>query len=380
MYRVVITESCVSLMSRMSRIEEEIAFDSVEEAIEEIAAGRPVIVTDDESRENEGDLIVAASEVTPEVVNMMIQHARGLICAPCTGHHLQRLGINRMVDENREAHKTDFTISIDAADGITTGISAYDRFRTLQLLGNPNTSPDEFVQPGHIFPLKARDGGVLERAGHTEAAIDLASLAGLFPCAAICEILNDDGSMARIPELCVFKEKFGLKMISIAALIEYRRKRDKLVDEVSELPFESEFGSFRLKVFRSRLDHIEHYALLSGEIGPSPTLVRVHAENLFTDLFRKTGSEGSDGLQRALTRIGKEGCGAVVFISRPDNGLSQIDNSAGKTGDMGLRDYGIGAQILVALGLEKIRLLSNTSRNVVGLDGYGLEIVEQVSL
>ncbi len=237
----------------MSQIEEEFAFDSVEEAIEEIAAGRPVIVTDDESRENEGDLIVAASKVTPEVVNMMIQHARGLIClAPCTGHHLQRLGINRMVDENREAHKTDFTISIDAADGITTGISAYDRFRTLQLLGNPDTSPDEFVQPGHIFPLKARDGGVLERAGHTEAAIDLASPCRALPLrAAICEILNDDGSMARIPELCVFKEKFGLKMISIAALIEYRRKRDKLVDEIRELPFESEFGSFRLKVFRA---------------------------------------------------------------------------------------------------------------------------------
>lgn len=379
-YRVVIGATCVSLGNRMSQIEEEIAFDSVEEAIEEIAAGRPVIVTDDESRENEGDLIVAAAKVTPEVVNMMIQHARGLICAPCTGHHLQRLGINRMVDENREAHKTDFTISIDAAEGITTGISAYDRFRTLQLLGNPETSPDEFVQPGHIFPLKARDGGVLERAGHTEAAIDLASLAGLFPCAAICEILNDDGSMARIPELHAFKEKFGIKMISIAALIEYRRKRDKLVEEVREIPFESEFGSFRLKVFRSKLDHIEHYALLSGDIGPEPTMVRVHAENLFTDLFRKTGGQGNKSLQKALSRVGKEGRGAVVFISRPDNGLSQIDDSVEKPGDMGLRDYGIGAQILVALGLCQIRLLSNTSRNVVGLDGYGLEIVEQLAL
>lgn len=364
----------------MSQIEEEIAFDSVEEAIEEIAAGRPVIVTDDESRENEGDLIVAASKVTPEVVNMMIQHARGLICAPCTSHHLQRLGINRMVDENRESHKTDFTISIDAAEGITTGISAYDRFRTLKLLGDPESSPESFVQPGHIFPLKAKDGGVLERAGHTEAAIDLASLAGLFPCAAICEILNDDGSMARIPELLAFKQRFGLKMISIAALIEYRHKRDKLVEETRELPFESELGTFRLKVFRSKLDHLEHYVLVSGELGPEPTLVRVHAENIFTDLFRKTGGHGCDLLQRALARISEAGEGAVVFISRPDKGFGQIDGSTEKPGDMGLRDYGIGAQILVALGLEKIRLLSNTSRNVVGLDGYGLEIVEQVAL
>lgn len=364
----------------MRQIEEEIAFDSVEEAIREIAAGRPVIVTDDEARENEGDLIVAAAKITPEVVNMMIQHARGLICAPCTAHHLQRLGINRMVDENREAHKTDFTISVDAAEGISTGISAYDRFRTIQLLGNPDTSPDELVQPGHIFPLKAKDGGVLERAGHTEAAIDLASLAGLFPCAAICEILNDDGSMARTPELQIFKQKFGLKMISIAALIEYRRKRDKLVEETHEMPFQSELGTFRLKVFRSKLDHLEHYALVAGELSPLPTLVRVHAENLFTDLFRKKGGHGSDFLHAALSRINEEGVGAVVFISRPDKGFSQIASLNEKPGDMGLRDYGIGAQILVSLGLEKIRLLSNTSRNVVGLDGYGLEIVEQVAL
>ncbi len=364
----------------MSQIEEAIAFDSVEEAIEEIAAGRPVIVTDDESRENEGDLIVAAAKVTPEVINMMIQHARGLICAPCTAHHLQRLGINRMVDENREAHKTDFTISIDAAEGITTGISAYDRFRTLQLLGDPETPPDAFVQPGHIFPLKAKDGGVLQRAGHTEAAIDLAALAGLFPCAAICEILNDDGSMARIPELLAFKRKFGVKMISIAALIEYRSKRDTLVEEIRELPFESAFGDFRLKVFRSAIDQREHYALVAGEIGPEPTMVRVHAENLFVDLFRKSGESSGDALHAALKRIGEEGNGAVVLISRQDKGLSQIDDSCEKPGDMGLRDYGMGAQILVALGLEKIRLLSNTNRNVVGLDGYGLEIVEQLNL
>ncbi len=365
----------------MSQIDQEIAFDSVEEAIAEVAAGRPVIVTDDEDRENEGDLIIAAAKVTPESVNMMIQHARGLICAPCTGHHLQQLGITRMVDENREAHKTDFTVSVDAAEGITTGISAYDRFRTIQLLGNPDTRPDEFVQPGHIFPLKAKDGGVLERAGHTEAAIDLASLAGLFPCGVVCEILNDDGTMARVPELYAFKQRHGLKMISIAALIEYRSKRDKLVELVREMPFASELGTYSLKIFRSKLDHLEHYALVAGNLDGSPTLVRVHAENLFTDLFKKVGGQSSDPLHAAMKRISEEGLGAVVFISRPDKGFSLIEASKeGKPGSMGLRDYGIGAQILVALGLEKIRLLSNTSRNVVGLDGYGLEIVEQVEL
>lgn len=364
----------------MSQIDQEIAFDTVEEAIAEVAAGRPVIVTDDEDRENEGDLIVAAAKVTPESVNMMIQHARGLICAPCTAHHLQRLGISQMVDENRESHKTDFTVSVDAAEGITTGISAYDRFRTIQLLGNPDTRPDEFVQPGHIFPLKAKDGGVLERAGHTEAAVDLASLAGLFPCGAICEILNDDGTMARVPELYAFKRKFDLKMISIAALIEYRSKRDKLVELVRELPFESEFGQFSLKVFRSKLDQVEHYALVAGEVDSSPTLVRMHAENLFADLFRKNGKQSSDSLHAAMKKIAEEGAGAVVFISRPDRGLSQLEEVKASTASSELRDYGIGAQILVALGLEKIRLLSNTSRNVVGLDGYGLEIVEQVDL
>ena len=361
----------------MSLVESQTFFDSVEEAISEIAAGRPVIVTDDESRENEGDLIVAASKITPEVVNMMIQHARGLICAPCTAHHLQRLGINQMVDENRESHKTDFTVSVDAAEGISTGISAYDRSRTIQLLGDPDTRPDELVQPGHIFPLKAKDGGVLERAGHTEAAIDLASLAGLYPCAAICEILNDDGSMARTPELATFKERFGLKMISIAALIEYRSKRDKLVEETHDLPFESDFGSFRLKVFQNKIDQREHYAIVAGQLGPEPTLVRVHAENLFVDLLRMKGKRGGDYLNAALRRIAEEGRGAVVLISRPDKGLSQVEGNLDKPADMGLRDYGMGAQILVALGLEKIRLLSNTSRNVVGLDGYGLEIVAQ---
>ncbi|MCH6258869.1 3,4-dihydroxy-2-butanone-4-phosphate synthase [Puniceicoccaceae bacterium K14] len=368
----------------MSETQTDKIFDTVEEAIREIAAGRPVIVTDDEGRENEGDLVVAASKISSETVNMMIQHARGLICAPCTAHHLHRLGITQMVRENRESHKTDFTISVDAAEGITTGISAYDRFRTIQLLGNPDTRPDEFVQPGHIFPLKARDGGVLERAGHTEAAVDLASLAGLFPSAVICEILNDDGTMSRQGDLVKFKERFGLKMISIADLIEYRRRSEKLVELVHERPFESDFGTFQLKVFKSTLDGREHLAFVAGDLDEEPALVRVHGENLFSDLFREKGSRGHEGLDEAFRKIAQAGKGAVVYLQREDSGLgdskkSDSDDKSSRTG-MGLREYGIGAQILVALGLKKIRLLSNTNRNVVGLEGYDLEIVEHVSL
>lgn len=366
----------------MSETQTEKIFDTIEEAIADVALGRPVIVTDDEGRENEGDLIVAASKISPETVNMMILHARGLICAPCAGHHLHSLGITSMVRENRESHKTDFTVSIDAAEGITTGISAYDRFRTIQLLGDPETRPDDFVQPGHIFPLKARDGGVLERAGHTEAAVDLASLAGLFPAAVICEILNEDGTMSRQADLFEFKKKFGLKMISIADLIEYRRRSEKLVSLIHEEPFESEFGTFTLKVFKSKVDGREHLAFVAGELDDEPALVRVHGENLFSDLFRKKGGRGHEGLDAAFKKISQEGKGAVVYLQRDDSGLSSglRGESSSNGGDMGLREYGIGAQILVALGLKKIRLLSNTERNVVGLDGYDLEITERVSL
>ncbi|MDQ8202765.1 3,4-dihydroxy-2-butanone-4-phosphate synthase [Pelagicoccus sp. SDUM812003] len=356
-------------------------FDSVEEAIAEIAAGRPVIVTDDEDRENEGDLVFAASKASVENVNLMIQHARGLICVPCAPHHLQRLGISPMVQENRESHRTDFTISVDAAEGITTGISAYDRFKTIELLADPETRPDQLVQPGHIFPLKAKSGGVLERAGHTEAAVDLASLAGQFPCGVICEILNDDGTMARTPELFEFKKRFGLKMISIASLIEYRHQRENLVELVHERPFESAHGAFTLKVFRSVLDGREHFAFVAGELGEEPTLVRVHAENVLNDLFQPADAENSDAIGTALQRINAEGCGALVYIRRPSGGLVLKKGDGNEAAHrMSLREYGIGAQILSALGLSKIRLLSQTSRNVIALDGYGLEIVETVRL
>lgn len=354
-------------------------FDSIESAIQDIADGRMIIVTDDENRENEGDLVIAASKATPEMVNMMIRHARGLICAPTTGAQLRRLGINPMVQVNRESHKTAFTVSVDAAEGITTGISAFDRARTLSVLADPDAKPESLVQPGHIFPLRAKDGGVLERAGHTEAAVDLASLAGLHPSAAICEILNDDGTMARLPQLIEFKQRFGLKLISIADLIEYRHRRDRLVEPVCVRPFESEYGDFSLHVFRNKIDGRHHLAFCLGALDQEPTLVRVHSENLLGDLFRQRGSDSHGTLIGSLEAIAREGRGVVLYMEHAQGGADVLDRLAARHGaGMSFRDYGIGAQILVALGLRKIRLLSNSPRKVVGLDGYDLEIVELV--
>jgi 3,4-dihydroxy 2-butanone 4-phosphate synthase/GTP cyclohydrolase II len=359
-------------------------FDTVESAIQDIADGKPVIVTDDEGRENEGDLVIAAAKATPETINMMIRHARGLICVPTTGAQLRRLGINQMVQENRESHKTAFTVSVDAAEGITTGISAFDRARTVAILANPESQPEELVQPGHIFPLRAKDGGVLERAGHTEAAVDLASLAGLHPSAVICEILNEDGSMARLPELVDFKQRFGVKMISISALIEYRYQRDQLVEKVCTRPFPSEFGELTLHVFRSRIDGRHHLAFTLGETGPEPTLVRVQSENLLSDVFRLKGSDGHRAIAASLEAIARAGRGVMLYMEHAQGGadvIRRLDQRSGEGGaGMGFRDYGVGAQILGALGLRKIRLLTNNPRKVVGLEGYALEIVEQVTL
>ena len=360
-------------------------FDSVEEAVSEIAKGNLVIVTDDRNRENEGDVVMAASKATPERVNMMIQHARGLICVPTQSHQLKRLGLNPMVQENREAHGTDFTVSVDAADGITTGISAYDRTVTIRILADPEATPEMLVRPGHVFPLRARPGGVLERAGHTEAIIDLASLAGLSPTGVVCEILNEDGSCARLPELVEFKQRFGLKMIAIADLIIYRHRREKLIEEVADQPFSSDFGEFRLRIFRNVLDGRAHYALVKGEVDQEPTFVRVQAENLLSDLFRERGRNSGRDLAVSLDMIEEEGRGVVLYLEKPNGGLS-LDRRGGDRGkrlnpvQFDFRDYGIGAQILAELGLKKIRLLSNTTRKIVALEGYGLEIVEQVPL
>ena len=358
------------------------AFDSVQDAIADIAAGKMVIVTDDEARENEGDLVMAASMARTESINQMILHARGLICVPMMGHQLRKLGISPMSADNRESHRTDFAISVDAAEGITTGISAYDRARTIQILSNPNTHPNELVQPGHLFPLRAKDGGVLQRAGHTEAAVDLAQLAGLNPSGVICEILNEDGSLARVPDLIKFKHKHGFKMISIADLIQYRHTRDRLVEPILSKPFESDFGSFDLHLFRSILDGRQHIALSKGRLEAKPTLVRVHSENILSDLLRSKSTHGYNSLHRSLEIIHEAQNGVLLYIEQPQGGIHVDikDPKRMQASKMDFRDYGIGAQILVALGLKKIRLLSNTERKVVGLDGYDLEIVEQIKI
>lgn len=360
------------------------AFDKIEDAIRDIADGKMVIVTDDEARENEGDLIMAASKVTPQAINQMILHARGLICVPMLGHQLRRLGINPMASENRESHQTDFAISVDAADGITTGISAYDRAETIRILGDPNSHPEMLVQPGHVFPLRAKPGGVLQRAGHTEAAVDLAQLAGLHPSGVICEILNEDGTLARVPDLIKYKEKHGLKLISIADLIEYRHTRDRLVELVTKESFESEFGTFDLHIFRSILDDRQHLALSMGKLDQNPTLVRVQSENLLADVFRSKHLTGYNALTTSMKKIAEAGHGVLLYVEQAQGGI-KVSNKHPKNKSVGpskmdFRDYGIGAQILVQLGLQKIRLLSSTQRKVVGLDGYDLEIVEQINI
>jgi 3,4-dihydroxy 2-butanone 4-phosphate synthase / GTP cyclohydrolase II len=366
----------------MSQPSSQPLFDSVESAIQDFAEGKLVIVTDDEDRENEGDLIMAATRATAQTVGMMIRYGSGIVCVPTIEPQLRRLGLGPMVAHNRESHRTDFTVSVDAAEGITTGISAHDRTQTIRILADAQTRPDQLVQPGHVFPLRARPGGVLERAGHTEAAVDLATLAGLFPAGVLCELVNDDGTVQRLPELMEFKGKFGLRMISIAQLIEYRVQRDRLVELVCTKPFPTEFGDFTLHVFRSTLDRRQHLALTMGTLGPEPTLVRVHSENLLSDVFHAKNMGSSRALTASLGTIARAGRGVMLYME-PSNAaevlLRRLNAAPGETvPPMSLRDYGTGAQILRALGLGRIRLLSNSTRKIVGLDGYGLEIVEQV--
>ena len=359
-------------------------FDTIEAAVQDIADGKLVFVTDDEDRENEGDLIMAASKATPATVGLMIRYCSGIICVPALESHLSRLGLGPMVARNRESHRTDFTVSVDAAEGVGTGISAADRTHTIRLLADSATRPEQLVQPGHVFPLRARAGGVLERAGHTEAAVDLAILAGLSPCGVLCELVNDDGTVQRLPELVAFKERFGLRMISIAQLIEYRARRDQLVEEICSQPFPSEYGDFTAHVFRSRLDGRHHLALVRGQVGPEPTLVRVHSENILSDVFRGQGMSSQHSLQSSLEQIGRAGRGVVLYMEPPNAGETLVRRLQTRPGEahapMSFRDYGIGAQILRQLGLAQIRLLSSSQRKVVGLDGYGLEIVEQVAV
>ncbi len=356
-----------------------------------------VVVVDDEDRENEGDLVVAAEKATPAVINFMARFGRGLICAPTTADRLAQLGIEQMVARNEDSLKTDFQVSVDAAAGVTTGISAADRARTIQVLVDPRATAADLRKPGHIFPLRAKTGGVLRRAGHTEAAVDLATLAGFRPVGVICEIMADDGTMARLPELRKFARKHKLKVISIADLIQYRRTREKLVDQVEIVQLPTEYGEFALHHYRAKTDGTDHLALVKGDVrGREKVLVRVHSECLTGDVFGSRRCDCGPQLHAAMKCIETEGRGVILYMRQEgrgiglgpklaayklqEQGFDTVDANLKLGFPMDLRDYGIGAQMLCDLGLKSIRLLTNNPKKLVGLQGYGLRVVEQIPI
>jgi 3,4-dihydroxy 2-butanone 4-phosphate synthase / GTP cyclohydrolase II len=379
------------------QVQERSAFATIEEAIEDIRQGKFVVVVDAADRENEGDLTIAAQFATPEAVNFMTKEARGLICLCLTEDRCDELGLRQMTEKNETPYGTAFTVSVEAREGVTTGISAPDRSRTIQVAIDPETKPEDLVQPGHVFPLRARAGGVLARAGQTEAAVDLARLAGLIPAGVVCEIMREDGTMARVPDLIPYCERHGLKLVTVADLIEYRRRHEQLVERMTTVSLPTAYGDFTAVAFRETLTGKHHVALVKGDVdGQENVLVRVHSECLTGDVFHSQRCDCGEQLEQALRRIAGEERGVLLYMAQEgrgigllnklrayelqENGLDTVEANLELGFQPDMRDYGIGNQILADLGLSTIRILTNNPKKITGIEGYGLEVVEQVAI